>query len=130
MLALYCGVHMAVWLVAYPAAEPVLGVTGPSFVDFAGFALVVLGTGGAVTMLLAVCAGLGHVRMPVDAFRARLGLTMAALTLPLWATVLLSPIALVETLVAGIFALLMPTPLIPENWEAPPTPAPVPEGPA
>lgn len=31
MVALYCGVHMAVWLVAYPAAEPVLGVTGPSW---------------------------------------------------------------------------------------------------
>ncbi|WP_331732754.1 hypothetical protein OG592_42350 (plasmid) [Streptomyces avidinii] len=38
---------------------------------------------------------------------------------------MLSPIALVETRVAGLFAVLMPTPMIPENWEAPRRPAPV-----
>ncbi|WP_404955826.1 hypothetical protein [Streptomyces sp. 147326] len=130
MVALCCGVHVAVWLVAYPAAGPVLGATAPSFVDFAGFALVVLGTIGAVTVLLAVCAGLAHVRMPVDEFRIRLGLTMAALTLPLWVTVMLGPIAFVETAVAGAFAVLMPAPLIPENGEAPQRPAPVREEPA
>ncbi|MBT2488321.1 hypothetical protein J7E96_07245 [Streptomyces sp. ISL-96] len=118
---LYTGLHVAVWAVASLMAAQAMGV---SRWDFMLFGMVALGTVGVLMMLLAVCAGLGHVHMGVEAFRYRLGAAMVLLTVPLWITILLAPVALVESLVAVLFAWLMPAPLIPENWEGLPRMSP------
>lgn len=120
---LFCGLHVAVWAAAYPIARSMTS----SFWSFMGFVLILLGTLGAVTMLLAVCAGLAHTDMEVGKFRTWLGCAMAALTVPLWITPL-APVGTIQSVVAVLYALLMPAPLIPENWEGRPRSLAVSEG--
>uniref|UniRef100_A0AAU2JGX9 Uncharacterized protein n=1 Tax=Streptomyces sp. NBC_00049 TaxID=2903617 RepID=A0AAU2JGX9_9ACTN len=68
-VSLYCGLHTAAWVAAYPLAG---NGPGASFWTFMGHSLMVLATLGTVTMLVGLSAGLAHVQMEVETFRRRL----------------------------------------------------------
>ncbi|MFF4012070.1 hypothetical protein [Streptomyces sp. NPDC001717] len=116
-VGLYCGLHTAGWLLAYP----LFGFAADfSFWAYMGTGMVVLATLGGLTMLVTLSAALNHTRMPVEKFRWRLWFTMAGFTVPLWLTIWFAPLAFFECVVAALFTTRMPAPLIPENWTARP----------
>lgn len=110
----YAALHMTAWVV--------IDVTAPwadSFKQTMETGLRMMMLIGIPSVLLAVCAGLAHTRTDPVLYRLRLMLPMPLFAFWTLAASTAEP-ALFQMLVQLLYPWLLPTPLIPENWEGDP----------
>ncbi|MFD5429230.1 hypothetical protein [Streptomyces sp. NPDC127084] len=77
--------------------------------------LILLGFIGVPSLLLAICAGLGHRKMPAGSFRGALLLPMLLFAWPMIASSTAEP-PLIQLAIQVAFVMLMPVPLVPAKW--------------
>ncbi|MBT2406848.1 MULTISPECIES: hypothetical protein [unclassified Streptomyces] len=107
----YLLIHITAWLVIALVIE-----SEDSFGQLMLIGLGMLPLLGVPSVLLAIVAGLAHTRMDVTRFRLALVLPMLVFVFPTLAASTAEPLFF-EIMAQLAFVRLMPTPLIPENWE-------------
>ncbi|MFF3390204.1 hypothetical protein ACFYW1_04645 [Streptomyces sp. NPDC002669] len=110
----YVLLHVAVWIVI------ALVVPEWSFLDSMRVGLLMLAFTGIPTVFLAIVAGLAHQHMEVALFRALLVFPMMFFALPLIGAAMTEAVMLQVMAQVAFAVWLMPTPLVPENWEGKP----------
>ncbi|MEU9104921.1 RHS repeat-associated core domain-containing protein [Streptomyces xanthophaeus] len=112
--AAYPVVHLTAWVL--------IGLTASgadSFASSMGIGLTTMAYIGIPSVLLAVVSGLAHVRMDPVRYRGLLTVSLLVLALPAPAASTPEPLFF-QGLAQAVYPLLLPAPLIPENWEGDP----------